>query len=219
MPSNIDHIIWACPDLDAGIAEFETMTGVRAQAGGKHPHLGTHNALMHLGNRRYLEIVAPDPDHDGGPWSRSLQQLSEPTLLHWVIARPNLGDYVNGLSGLVGGDNGVTSISRHHPKLGLLNWEILLLPRHKFGCLIPFLIDWGESIHPTELLEHECTLRSVRITSPQLADLMKVYSWLAIDVEFAEAADPKLEFLIDTPNGEINLATSLPLPAGVTFDS
>jgi hypothetical protein len=219
MPSNIDHIIWACPDLDAGIAEFETMTGVRAQAGGKHPHLGTHNALMHLGGRSYFEIVAPDPDHDGGPWSRSLQQLSEPTLLHWVIARPNLGDYVNGLSGLVGADNGVTSISRHHPKLGLLNWEILLLPRHEFGCLIPFLIDWGESTHPTELLEHECTLRSVRITSPQLADLMKVYSWLAIDVEFAEAANPKLEFLIDTPNGEVNLATSLPLPAGVTFDS
>ncbi len=217
MNSKIDHIVWACPDLRSGIEELQAMTGVRAQAGGRHPDLGTHNALMHLGNRCYLEIVAPDPDLDGGPWSRSLMKIAEPGLLHWVIARSDLMDYSNGLSGLIGGDNEVRSISRQHPKLGLLNWEILMLPKHEFGCLIPFLIDWGESTHPTELLEHKCTLRSVRITTPQLPDLMKISSWLGINADFAEANEPKLEFLIDTPKGEVSLETPQPLPVGVTF--
>ena len=156
-------------------------------------------------------------DHDGGPWSRSLQQLTEPTLLHWVLARSRLNDYVSGLSGLIGGDNEVGSIARQHPTLGELNWEILLLPQHDYGCLVPFLIDWGDSTHPTELLEHHCTLRIVRISSPDLPNMMKVASWLAIDAEFAEASKPKLEFRIDTPKGEVRLATTEPLPVGVTF--
>ena len=215
--NSIDHIIWACPDLESGIDQFEEMSGVRAVAGGKHPKLGTHNALLHLGNRSYLEIVAPDPNHDGGPWSRSLQQLTEPILLHWVIARPNLGDYVSGLSGMIGGDNEVDSIARQHPTLGELNWEILLLPQHDYGCLVPFLIDWGDSTHPTDLLEHHCTLRNVRISTPDLPNMMKIASWLAIDAEFIEANEPKLEVWIDSPKGVVHLATPQPLPIGVTF--
>ncbi len=218
MNSNIDHVIWACPDLDSGIEEIEALTGVRPTAGGRHPKLGTHNALMHLGNRSYLEIVAPDPDQGGGPWGRSLQELTEPTLLHWVLARSRLRDYANGLSGLIGGDNEVGSIARRHPTLGELNWEILLLPKHEFACLVPFLIDWGNCTHPTELLEQQCTLRNVRISTPELPNMMKIASWLGIDAEFAEASKPKLEFQIDTPKGEVHLATPELLPVGVTFE-
>jgi len=215
--NSIDHIIWACPDLESGVAAFEELSGVRAEAGGKHPKLGTHNALLHLGNRSYLEIVAPDPDQDGGPWSRSLRELTAPTLIHWVLARSRLSDYANGLSGLIGSNNEVGSISRQHPTLGILKWEILLFPQHDYGCLVPFLIDWGDSTHPTELLKHECTLRNARISTPDLANMMKIASWLAIDAEFAEASKPKLEIWIDTPKGEVRLATSRPLPVGVTF--
>ncbi len=217
MNSKIDHIIWACPHLESGIDQLEAMTGVRAQAGGKHPNLGTHNALLHLGNRCYLEIVAPDPDHVGGPWSRSLQEMPEAGLLHWVLARPNLDDYANGLCGLIGSDNKVSSISRQHPTLAMLKWEILLLPLHDYGCLVPFLIDWGDSTHPTELLEHDCTLRNVRISTPDLPNMMKIVSWLGIDAEFAESSEPKLEFRIDTPKGKIAIATTQPLPIGVNF--
>jgi hypothetical protein len=118
---------------------------------------------------------------------------------------------------LIGSDNEVGSISRQHPTLGMLSWEILLLPKHDHGCLVPFLIDWGDSTHPTELLEHQCTLRNVRISTPDLPNMMKIASWLAIDAEFFEASKPKLEFCIDAPKGEVRLATPEPLPIGVTF--
>jgi hypothetical protein len=217
MNSDIDHIIWACRDIESGIDTFETMTGVRAEAGGKHAGLGTHNALMHIGNRTYLEIVAPDPDQDGGPWARTLQEMPEPGVLHWVIARPNLGEYQDGLPGLIGGGNQKMNVSRLHPTLGQLRWELMLIPRHEHGCLVPFLIDWADSTHPTELLEHICTLTSVRITTPQLPELMEIGSWLGLDADISRGNKPNLEFCIDTPNGEVILATPQPLPIGVLF--
>ena len=40
----IDHLVYAVPSLPAAIADVAERFGVRAQAGGKHTGLGTHNA-------------------------------------------------------------------------------------------------------------------------------------------------------------------------------
>ena len=58
----IDHIVIGIHDLEKGIASIEDLTGVKPVYGGAHPSLGTHNALISLGNRTYLEILAPNPD-------------------------------------------------------------------------------------------------------------------------------------------------------------
>ena len=58
-PSLLDHVIIGCNDLDAGIRFVQERTGVRAVPGGVHPDRGTSNALLSLGDRQYLEIMAP----------------------------------------------------------------------------------------------------------------------------------------------------------------
>jgi hypothetical protein len=68
--SVIDHLIFAAPDLDDGIREIEDRFGVRAEGGGQHVGLGTHNKLVALGPSTYPEIIAPDPAQPEPPGPR-----------------------------------------------------------------------------------------------------------------------------------------------------
>src|SRR4051794_28514118 len=58
----IDHVIYACADLDAVAARVEAELGVAALGGGRHERIGTHNRIVPLGSG-YLELLAvADPD-------------------------------------------------------------------------------------------------------------------------------------------------------------
>src|SRR5690348_8429093 len=85
VPTLLDHFILGCNDLDHGIDFVEQNTGVRAALGGVHPGRGTCNALLSLGERRYLEIMAPDPAQHVTPQIPRLLELKEPRIVGWAV--------------------------------------------------------------------------------------------------------------------------------------
>ena len=89
----LDHLVVAARTLDEGAAWVSSVTGVATVAGGKHPLMGTHNRLLGLGARRYLEVIAIDPQAPppGRPRWFALDEPAMrerlargPALIHWV---------------------------------------------------------------------------------------------------------------------------------------
>lgn len=57
----LDHITIIAPSLADGANHVRAVLGVDPSPGGSHPEMGTHNLVLRLGNRIYLEIIAADP--------------------------------------------------------------------------------------------------------------------------------------------------------------
>src|SRR5437870_1872301 len=105
-----DHLLWGAADLHEAIAAFAARTGIRAAPGGRHPDLGTHNAIATLGPKRFLEIIAPDPTLRPGALAGRLASMKTPALIMWA-ARTSSAAATAARSDRVGGILGGLSAS------------------------------------------------------------------------------------------------------------
>jgi hypothetical protein len=58
----LDHLVVAAATLEQGEDYIESRLGARPLRGGRHVAMGTHNSLLKLGEKIYLEVIAIDPD-------------------------------------------------------------------------------------------------------------------------------------------------------------
>src|SRR4029077_8040811 len=90
--ADLDHLVYATPDLETSIADLEDRLGVRAAYGGRHPGRGTRNALIALSDFSYLEIVGPDRTQRdvSGPLWFGIDSLTAPRLATWAVKSTNI---------------------------------------------------------------------------------------------------------------------------------
>jgi hypothetical protein len=206
-PSLLDHILLGSPDLQGGIDFVEKRTGVRATFGGVHPGRGTQNALLSLGERRYLEIIAPDPAQPGvkNPLASSLHSLAEPRLVGWAAHPGSVTAFAEKLGAAGLKFEGPTPGSRKRPDGQLLKWQIVSLADSAPG-LLPFFIEWSQdSVHPSVDAPKGCTLLSFAAETPDPEKLAATLKTLNLDLPVKKGEKSRLHAIVFGPKGNLDV--------------
>ena len=203
----IDHLVYATPDLSAGVARAEALLGIRATPGGQHPGEGTRNALIALGPTSYLEILAPDPEQPkpDRPRRFGIDTLSAPRLVTWAAKGRNLTQTVAAARrrGVPLGD--VIAGSRRTPTGALLSWHTSNQRAVIADGIVPFLIDWGTTPHPASSAAPGATLISLRAEHPDPTKVRMILNQLGFDLPVTTGPTPALVATIDSPRGRVEL--------------
>ena len=207
VPTVLDHILLGCADLDAGVAFVKEHTGVAPAYGGVHPGRGTRNALLSLGDRRYLEVIAPDPGQPGSPDTYGLKKLAAPRLVGWAAHPGNLDKVATRLRDASIAFDGPTPGERKRPDGRVLRWSALRL-RDDRGGLLPFFIEWSaDTVHPSADAPQGCKILRFELAAPNDDELRRVCTLLSLDVRIAHGDTPKLLARIGGADGKVMTLT------------
>lgn len=208
MLCHLDHLTITAPKLIDGKTWVEQRLGAPMSTGGEHPRMGTHNMLMRVHDRIFLEVIAINPKAPSPARPRwfgldALPQDASPGLRNWVARTQDLH----------------TCIKRSPEHLGTiepmqrneLHWLITIPHNGHPGLdgLAPSLIDWQTSPHPcTRLPDTGIRLHRFRLMHPNpqrvqtMLDALQLQSPVAIEVSGCKSDQtPHLIAEFETPHG------------------
>lgn len=197
--TTLDHLVITAPSVETGIHYVQQTLGVGMERGGRHPRMGTHNALLRLGDDVYLEVIAVDP---GAPpperprWFE-LDRPGRPRLAGWVARTDDIARVHGRLGNALGT---LETMSR-----GDLTWQITIpddgsLP---FGGAAPMLIQWAPGPRPAgRLSDSGCSLVRFERFHPQADAVNVILEQVGLQALPAMVGPaPMLVAHIQTPSG------------------
>jgi hypothetical protein len=203
----VDHLLLGVADRGLGIDWVEQRTGVKAVIGGSHPGVGTCNALLSLGERQYLEIIAPDPEQTQlAPRYQLLTTLRTPRLITWAAAMRDADVTAKRLRAAGIEVGGVNPGSRQRPDGRQLRWVTVGI-NSELGSVIPFFIEWDPATtHPAVDSPPGCRLQAIAFMHPDPNRARDTLLRLGIDAAVTRGTEALLTAVLDTPKGRLELA-------------
>ncbi len=210
----LDHIIYAVPDLKTGMDTIETLLGERPYFGGQHLGKGSHNALLSLGDDAYLEVIAPDPNQPEPTVARSfgLDTLIEARLATWAAATTDMATTVQQAIAAGYNPGELVDGGRLRDDGVQLRWQSTKRPEALQGVappgdwLIPFVIAWGDTPHPSQAKPSQSRLVSLELSHPDPTSVQQMLDALGLKMTVVQGETAGLMALIDSPNGRIVLS-------------
>jgi hypothetical protein len=199
----VDHVLVGIADLEAGSRLLASSTGVVPARGGQHPGRGTQNALLSLGPRTYLELIAPVTG--ASPEMAFLAGLQQLTPVGWAVGTGDLDATVRRLHAAGWRVGAPRAGSRVRPDGQVLHWrtaELQDMPAE----LTPFLIEWSAGTpHPATTSPPGCTLESLEIRHPQADRLAALGKELGVAGVVLPGEAPRLNLTLRCPAGRVTL--------------
>ena len=203
----VDHLVYATPDLQRGIDRIEQLLGVKATPGGQHPGRGTRNALVALGPTSYLEIIGPDPEQPtpAQPRPFGIDALKVPQLVTWAAKGRNLDALARDAvrDGVKLGE--VIAGSRRRADGVLLTWRYTDPRTVVADGVVPFVIDWGQTPHPSSTATPGASLVGLRAEHPDPPPVEAALKRLGLELRVQRGARAALIAAVDSPRGRVEL--------------
>lgn len=200
----IDHLVYCVHDLDVSIEHFYEAYGLKATIGGKHANQGTRNALINLGNNCYLELLAIDKENKSIARNRwmGIDLLQVDKFTRWAMG----SSQIDSLSKSLREYNEILGQSiqgeRLKPDGTLLSWKMTVPASHPEVELMPFLIDWSDSVsYPTDGLDQQGQLIELQLLHPEPDKLKPAFIELGIDIPIEKNEEVSIKALIEGPMG------------------
>ena len=203
----IDHLVYAVPNLEKAVQDFEARLGAPPRPGRRHEGLGTHNAILPLEGLVYVELIAIDPlqDSPGRPRPFGLDDLAQPRLVTWAARTVDIESVV-ALARKRGFDPGtVLDLKRAPPSGETISWKLTVRREPAGDGLVPFVIDWADATHPASGGPTPCRLESFSAQHPEPAVIEEALAALDVALDVEHAAVPRLTAVVSGPGGRITL--------------
>jgi hypothetical protein len=203
----LDHLVLAVPRLADGVAGFQRRTGVRPVKGGSHTSLGTANYLVGLGDDAYLEIIGPDTDQPdpGRPRPFGIDELTVSRVMAWCVRPADLDRSIESARARGYDPGSPQTMSRSAPNGARLTWRLTSLPHEPADGLVPFLIDWLTTAHPTTAGLPTLPLHSFEAEHPDPERIRMRLAALDVELPVRSGPEPRLLVTLQGPKGLIAL--------------
>lgn len=174
--------------------------------------MGTHNALLRLGDSVYLEVIAPNPAAPRPPRPRwfaldDLQPDAAPRLTTWAVRTSDIQATVAAAAESLGN---IEPMSR-----GALDWRITVPVdgRLVYDGIAPAIIEWPPGVQvASRLNDVGCVLVKLEGFHPQAERLSALLRSISVDPDaisvqpLAAGQRPRLVAHIQTPQGLAKLS-------------
>lgn len=160
--TELDHVIWAVPDIAAVADALARDHGLLALPGGRHPAWGTRNAIVPL-NGAYLELV--EVDDPEAPMVGFTARVAEVVAAGGGLALwCERVDDITAEAAVRGYE--VVPGTRENDDGSVLSWRVAGLPQACATPVLPFLIQWDDpaAMPGAIAVDHPCgAIEGVRV--------------------------------------------------------